>query len=222
MPLFVPYRSPQTSPADEDSHLLGKKSWNVYNADNIARVRRDEAAAAIAASESEKRAQQIESERRLAILRGEALPPSPPDNDHGPAFTEDTRRRDEGSRTKRPRKHQGEDDTEFELRLAREQKGQRRSVHQHTQSSAPIVDSAGHTDLFGNERARSHAQKHRETEGESRHHREKHNDQSRTRHSNTPSTSTKKPWYTSVEADMSPSARTSEEDPRRKQRQAKS
>ncbi|KAF4584414.1 homocitrate synthase [Ophiocordyceps camponoti-floridani] len=203
-------------------HLLGKKSWNVYNADNMARVRRDEAAAAIAASEAEKRAQQVESERRLAILRGEALPPSPPDhNDHGPAFAEVARRRPEGSRMGRLRKRQGEDDTDFELRVAREHGGQRRSPHRHTQSSAPIVDSAGHTDLFGSERIRSHAHKQRDPEGESRHHGEKHHDQSKPRRSNTPSGSTKKPWYTNADADMSPSARTSEVDPRRKQRQAK-
>ncbi|CCF31962.1 hypothetical protein CH063_00727, partial [Colletotrichum higginsianum] len=59
-------------------HLLGKKSWNVYNADNIARVRRDEAAAKAKEEAEEQRMQEVDAERRLAILRGEAPPPLAP------------------------------------------------------------------------------------------------------------------------------------------------
>ncbi|CAI4217235.1 unnamed protein product [Parascedosporium putredinis] len=52
-------------------HLLPKKSWNVYNADNIARVRRDEAAAKAKEEAEEQRMQEYDAQRRLAILRGE-------------------------------------------------------------------------------------------------------------------------------------------------------
>lgn len=52
------------------SHLLGKKSWNVYNPDNIERVRRDEANAKAEAIEKERRKQDTDSDRRLALLRG--------------------------------------------------------------------------------------------------------------------------------------------------------
>ncbi|KAJ2986204.1 hypothetical protein NUW58_g5139 [Xylaria curta] len=71
------------------SHLLGKKSWNVYNPANIARVKRDEAEAQVRAEAEEKRQQDAEAKRRLAILRGEdpptpPPPPSPPTT--GPSF----------------------------------------------------------------------------------------------------------------------------------------
>lgn len=51
-------------------HLLGKKSWNVYNTDNIERVRRDEAAARAREEADEQRMQEEDAERRLKILRG--------------------------------------------------------------------------------------------------------------------------------------------------------
>jgi hypothetical protein len=51
------------------SHLLGKKSWNVYNQENIERVRRDEARAEAEAIREERSKQDVESERRLAVLR---------------------------------------------------------------------------------------------------------------------------------------------------------
>lgn len=51
-------------------HLLGKKSWNVYNQDNIAAVRRDEAAAEIHAREKQRRNDEADAESRLQILRG--------------------------------------------------------------------------------------------------------------------------------------------------------
>lgn len=52
-------------------HLLGKKSWNVYNQDNIERVRRDEARAKAAEEEAEHRKKDNDAAERLRILRGE-------------------------------------------------------------------------------------------------------------------------------------------------------
>ncbi|KAH6851176.1 hypothetical protein B0I37DRAFT_353548 [Chaetomium sp. MPI-CAGE-AT-0009] len=142
-------------------HLLGKKSWNVYNPANIARVRRDEAAAQAREEAEEQRMQENDAARRLAILRGEAPPlleepqhpnetlPAPPrgrDHDaHGPSH-------------QRKRKRHGEDDTDFEMRVARERAaaGDRAarelatttSSSTATTSSAPLVDSKGHLTLF--------------------------------------------------------------------------
>ncbi|KAL7819271.1 hypothetical protein V8C44DRAFT_317516 [Trichoderma aethiopicum] len=158
-------------------HLLGKKSWNVYNADNIARVRRDEAAAKAAEEEEERRMQEVDAQRRLAILRGEEPPPiederqDERDKDSGLA-----ERGSAGARSRFPghgrrRKRPGEDDTDFELRLAQERNNAEYAAIEPSRkptSSAPIVDHAGHIDLFGDERARAHAQKNEEAEAEKR------------------------------------------------------
>lgn len=52
-------------------HLLGKKSWNVYNQDSIARVRRDEDAAAAREAAEEQSVQESNARRRMRMLRGE-------------------------------------------------------------------------------------------------------------------------------------------------------
>ncbi|RYC59296.1 hypothetical protein CHU98_g6918 [Xylaria longipes] len=140
-------------------HLLGKKSWNVYNPANIARVQRDEAQAQARAEAEEKRQQDLEAERRLAILRGEVppalpTPPSPPQttssSTHSPAgqFRGEERRK---------RKRFGEDDTDFEMRVARERTDAAATstvarLHSVNKTSdAPLVDSRGHISLFPEE-----------------------------------------------------------------------
>ncbi|GKT56288.1 putative blastn match against entry EMBL [Colletotrichum tofieldiae] len=150
-------------------HLLGKKSWNVYNADNIARVRRDEAAAKAKEEAEDQRMQEVDAERRLAILRGEVPPPLPPTE----TPEDETRPRDRDAgpvgRERKKRKRAGEDDTEFELRVAKERadvvQTSNEALRQST-SSAPIVDSTGHIDLFGEERKQGRHLKNEEAEKE--------------------------------------------------------
>ncbi len=142
------------------SHLLGKKSWNVYNPANIARVRRDEAAAQAREEADEQRMQEVDAARRLAILRGEIPPPL---EDQEPP--EEPRRRSHdghpASSTTRKRKRPGEDDTDFEMRLARERAsagahatrqlaatGKLSSHSSTTTAPASLVDSTGHITLF--------------------------------------------------------------------------
>ncbi|PFH56714.1 hypothetical protein XA68_16108 [Ophiocordyceps unilateralis] len=217
-------------------HLLGKKSWNVYNANNIARVRRDEAAAIASEEAEEQRTQQIDAERRLAILRGEAPPPLDfpnGDDEVGPhehqSFDEDSSRRSD-SGVRRKRKRQGEDDTDFELRLAREKNKERESrsnvLQRRDTSSAPIVDRAGHTDLFGDERSRAHAQNKAEAESESRRKEQEYKDQYRMRLSSAAGKAgLSKPWYSQLDGGSATMDAPSKdvwgnEDPRRKQREA--
>ncbi|EFQ31163.1 blastn match against entry EMBL [Colletotrichum graminicola] len=150
-------------------HLLGKKSWNVYNADNIARVRRDEAAAKAKEEAEEQRMQEIDAERRLAILRGEEPPSLPPTE----TLEDETRPRDRDAvpigRERKKRKRVGEDDTDFELRVAKERAATVQTATQtlrKSTSSAPIVDNAGHIDLFGEERKQGRHLKNEEAEKE--------------------------------------------------------
>ncbi|KAL2759820.1 hypothetical protein ACRALDRAFT_1079210 [Sodiomyces alcalophilus JCM 7366] len=167
-------------------HLLHKKSWHVYNADNVARVRRDEAAAKAAEEAEEQRMQEIDADRRLAILRGEVPPPLPPSSSKpGPEAADEIQPRGkerswgaEGAgRERKKRKRAGEDDTDFEMRIARERTAiasatggdddDSRPVRRSKASDAPLVDRNGHIDLFG--AAREHAvrsQKNEEAERE--------------------------------------------------------
>lgn len=158
MPLYVlksrplPLTKPQLT---RISHLLGKKSWNVYNADNVARVRRDEEAAAAAERAAEQRMQEADAARRLAILRGETPPPLPePEPEIDPSDTKFARR-DRNSATgftSRKRKRAGEDDTDFEMGLVREQEEVGKKVASELapkQRDADIVGKDGHIDLVG-------------------------------------------------------------------------
>ncbi|KAF2402414.1 hypothetical protein EJ06DRAFT_555059 [Trichodelitschia bisporula] len=129
--------------------LISKKSWNVWAPANLARVRRDEAAAAAAEAASDERQQARDAERRLALLRGEIPPPDRSPSSPVRIARESERR--EGGRDKKRRRLEGEDDTERDLRIAREEMqvvvggdGGKKA----TTSTAPIVDGRGHINLF--------------------------------------------------------------------------
>ncbi|OIW27211.1 hypothetical protein CONLIGDRAFT_682283 [Coniochaeta ligniaria NRRL 30616] len=123
-----------------NSHLLPKKSWNVYNADNVERVRRDEAAAKAAEEAKEERMQEADAARRLAILRGEKPPPLPEEEEGplDPAAGAVSRGsgRERFTGEKRKRKRVGEDDTDFEMRVARERAAE--GVERKRTTDAPL------------------------------------------------------------------------------------
>ncbi|KAI0809792.1 hypothetical protein GGR55DRAFT_166610 [Xylaria sp. FL0064] len=236
-------------------HLLGKKSWNVYNPANITRVKRDEAEAQARAEADEKRQQEFEAERRLAILRGEA-PPSPP-----PAPSALTTDLSSGARTHQKREHDddptarfrgaerrkrkrfGEDDTDFEMRVARERTDAAatntvaRLRSSSKKSDAPIVDSRGHISLFPEDNPGGDApgdQKNEEAEREAAKKRREFEDQYTMRFSNAAGrdgigVTGSGPWYASTGAmDSRESAEAQtpgkdvwgNEDPKRKARDA--
>ncbi|KAF3010748.1 hypothetical protein E8E13_007176 [Curvularia kusanoi] len=134
-------------------HLLGKKSWNVYNPANVARVKADEEAAAAREAAADQRTQELDAARRAAILRGQT--PSPlPDEDNA----DDARQRRvrDGGHDRKRRKLRGEDDTDMDIRLAAsmtrsgsggEEDAKLLKLRRPT-SDAPLTDHAGHIDLF--------------------------------------------------------------------------
>lgn len=138
-------------------HLLGKKSWNVYNTDNVERVRRDEADARAREEAAEQLMQEQDAERRIALLRGEEPPtllsasPAVDENEHAAAH-----QRDEAPlRERKRRRLKGEDDTEREMRYAREDVEAGDRVRGSLQwqvkgkggSDAPLQDRHGHIQL---------------------------------------------------------------------------
>ncbi|KAF2730874.1 hypothetical protein EJ04DRAFT_28896 [Polyplosphaeria fusca] len=134
-------------------HLLPKKSWNVYNPQNIARVKADEAAAAAREAAQEQRLEEHDAACRAAILRGEAPPPPPEPlaQDEGQHFN---RPRDGAGRDRKHRRLAGEDDTDRDIRLARTATGQRDEDNvavmkmRNPKIDAPLTDEAGHINLF--------------------------------------------------------------------------
>ena len=144
--------------------LLGKKSWNPYLEKNLCQVKADEKAFAARDEELQRLQDAYEGDARLAQLRGEPPPSLPPriaelkqlqedaingrlKSSSGPDDRHDDRRK--------RRKLQGEDDTDRDIRVAR-QASQHDSIPRPTKNAKtldmPIVDNDGHIQLFaGNE-----------------------------------------------------------------------
>lgn len=197
----------------------------MYNADNVARVRRDEAAAKAAEEAEEQRMQEVDAQRRLAILRGEVPPPLNEADDE--PVKEEARSRKPASSgpgsLQRKRKRHGEDDTDFELRLAKERNANTHHIPapaRKSSSCTTIVDSRGHISLFGDEKTRAHAQKNEEAEEETRKKRREYEDQYTMRLSNAAGKDgIKQPWYSHADAQDEPLKDIwGNDDPKRKQR----
>ena len=185
-------------------HLLGKKGWNVYNRDNVERVRRDEAEARAREEAQEQRMQEEDAARRLAVLRGEQPPVAAaelaePEVEHVPAYQRDTR-------PHKRRRLRGEDDTDVEIRHARQDV----EAGEHARCAlakpgkdhedAPLLDHAGHLQLIPapDEKAIRKAEKNAEVEAEKAKKRKREEDQYTMRFSNAAgfnSSVQQKPWY---------------------------
>ena len=194
------------------SHLLGKKSWNVYNVENIARVKRDEAQAKAREEEDERRMQEVDAERRIQLLRGErpSTPPLPKlSNIHSETSRSENNPTDDAGRSRKRRRLVGEDDTDRDIRLAREDAARNdakreemivASRRNQRNAQAPLLDSAGHINLFPAEGTNKTVEKNRDAEAEAEKNRRSYEDQYTMRFSNAAGfkqTAGGQPWYSS-------------------------
>ncbi|KAK5447875.1 hypothetical protein LTS15_009374 [Exophiala xenobiotica] len=123
-------------------HLLGKKSWNVYNPGNIERVRQDEAEAKRLEEEREAQHRDDQAQERLRLLRGEGPVTRQPESQ-----TESFSSRRSNNKRKLP----GEDDTDRDLRLALSTQSTQSTQSTSTtrvKNDDPIVDSKGNISLI--------------------------------------------------------------------------
>ncbi|EON63861.1 hypothetical protein W97_03089 [Coniosporium apollinis CBS 100218] len=194
-------------------NLLSKKSWNVYAPANIERVKRDEAAAAAREAEAERRMQEADAERRIAILRGEQPPPLPVEDVEKPERKRDRDGDREGRGGERKRRRlAGEDDTDRDLRLAREDAAKVAAARgtaltstggkKSGTSDAPLMDRDGHISLFPvDPRALHRAEKNAEAEAEKAKKKLELEDQYTMRFSNAAGKAgLERPWYADAAA----------------------
>lgn len=211
--------------------MLGKKSWNVYNQDNIEKVKRDEAAAKAREEAKEERMQELDAERRMQILRGEIPAPLVVEDKADENDERENRSYRVGREHKR-RKKPGENDTDFEMRMAHEQtslpasKADKQIVLR--KSDAPLIDQAGHIDLFPQEPLRKIVEKNPEAEKEAANKKKEYEDQYTMRFSNAAGfkQGLENPWYskpTSEPQEVEEETPTKDvwgnEDPRRTERE---
>jgi len=233
---ILPPLSDPKSQLTSRSHLLGKKSWNVYNADNIAKVKRDEAAAKALEEAEEQRMQEHDAERRMQILRGEIPTPLPVEDT--PA-SKDVNRQDRSygsGRERKRRKKAGENDTDFELRVAREDQTSAASRTEtqlvvRKENNAPLTDHKGHISLFPSSSSHPHVEKNPEAEKEAAKKKREYEDQYTMRFSNAAGfkQGLENPWYSKPrggdvavkEDEVVGKDVWGNEDPRRRERAAK-
>ncbi len=204
----------------------------MYNADNIAKVKRDEAAAAAREEAEEQRMQEVDAERRIQILRG--LPVEAP---LAPVEEGQVRRNreDRPDKERKRRRIAGEDDTDRDIRYAQENNAlvpakAEMQMKSKKSSDAPITDVRGHINLFPMDGTRRSAPKNAEAEAEKAKKQKEFEDQYTMRFSNAAGFKQaigEKPWYhkTSVSGAgggelKAPSKDVwGNEDPRRKERE---
>ncbi|PPJ52832.1 hypothetical protein CBER1_11548 [Cercospora berteroae] len=202
-------------------HLLGKKSWNVYNTANISHVRKDEAEAQAREEAAEQRMQEEDAARRIAILRGEAVPEIAVVEDEqqsGDKRREKNFGEDEtyASRDRKRKRRRGEDDTERDMRYAIEARergeraretllqGPKNSTSRDTAAAeAPLQDHAGHIQLFAppDEKEIRAKQKNEEAEAEKAKKRKREEDLVTMKFSNAGgyNNGMQRPWYAAAD-----------------------
>ncbi|KAK4498420.1 hypothetical protein PRZ48_011078 [Zasmidium cellare] len=189
-------------------HLLGKKSWNVYNTDNVERVRRDEAEAQAREEAEEQRMQEEDAKRRIAILRGEEPAPLKPAAEPEDASSGWREKKDDDTYDRRDRKRRrvrGEDDTDRDIRYARQDTATgakaTKALLKKGEKDAPLEDHAGHIQLFPapDEVAIRKTEKNAELEAEKEKKRKREEDKITMRFSNAAGyqNGVQKPWYAS-------------------------
>ena len=145
--------------------------------------------------------QEADAERRIQLLRGLKVDPLPP-----PAKNDEEqkqRRRDEPGRERKRRRIAGEDDTDRDIRFAREDNAlapaeSQLQLKSQKSSDAPITDGKGHINLFPMEGSRHKAPKNAEVEAEKAKKRKEFEDQYTMRFSNAAGFKQavgEKPWY---------------------------
>lgn len=219
-------------------HLLGKKSWNVYNTANVERVRRDEAEAQAREEAEEQRMQEEDAQRRVALLRGEDVGPVQQPAELTDISEKRHRSSHDDDQRERKRRRRGEDDTDRDIRHARQdtEAGQKatRSLLKEREKGAPLQDHAGHIQLIPapDEIAIRKAEKNAEVEAERAKKRKREEDQYMMKFSNAAGyqNGMQKPWYAAAGQDAAPSTDLvlaeaqgkdvwGNEDPRRKERE---
>ena len=215
------------------SHLLGKKSWNVYNIANIEKVKKDEEAAAAREAAEEQRMQEVDAERRVQTLRGLRADPLPAVSENASSRTGRREHKDVSGRDRKRRKIEGENVTDREIRYVQETQlvksaNEGGNLRRRKTSDAPLTDPAGHINLFPTEGAQRNGPKNPEAEAEAAVKKREYEDQYTMRFSNAAGFKQaidQKPWYHCMTGPEKESEEVvskdvwGKEDPRRKERQ---
>lgn len=139
--------------------------------------------------------QEVDADRRLQFLRGERLKPLPEDAEQESSHK---RKREDGGQNRKRRRVAGEDDTDRDMRLAREAAAGPTtdfSLSKPKRRDAPIVDHKGHISLFPEEQRLP--EKNAEAESEAAKKKREHEDQYTMRFSNAAGMKQglENPWY---------------------------
>ena len=166
----------------------------------------------------------------MQILRGEVPTPIPKVKDK-PEGSDQGPRVYGHAHERKKRKRAGEDDTDFEMRIAYDRtssSNSHKAIRLRKSTDAPLVDRAGHIDLFPPERS-SKAEKNAEAEKEAAKRKKEYEDQYTMRFSNAAGfkQGLESPWYSkssatvsAVEEDTPSKDVWGNEDPKRKDREA--
>ena len=176
--------------------------------------------------------QEVDAERRIQLLRG--IRPDPLPETHESSTEASHHTRHEGRPDRKRRRLAGEDDTDRDLRIARENneaalKSAQALATAPKTSDAPLTDANGHINLFPEEGSKRKAPKNAETEAEMAKKKKEYEDQYTMRFSNAAGfkeSISQTPWYSSTRNIMAEEdteqAVTKDvwgnEDPRRKER----